>query len=133
MITVAEMRAYLVSQGVDVLVVSGLEELESPDRLLFVTPSGGAGETMERMFELNSVQIRTRGVRNNPADAFALADRVDRALMDVEYPLRIGGRHVTKVQWAGGPPALVERDAALRSVLSASYVFEVSRHPVALP
>jgi hypothetical protein len=124
------MRAYLEGEGIGITAVGGFEEPDTPDRLLFVTPQGGAGETKERVFQRDAVQIRCRGSRGNPADAMALADRVDRALMDVSYPLSIGGRHVVSVQWAGGPPALSGRDEVFRSIASCTYVLEIARDAV---
>lgn len=127
MIRAADIAAFLASRGVAEKVEFGGGEVEMPDRVVFVNQTGGAGESKERAFERATVQVRCRGAQNDPADAEALADQVDRALMDVAYPVTIGGRHVTSIQWVGGPPALVGRDDARRSELAASYVVEIAR------
>jgi hypothetical protein len=125
-LTVAAIRAYLQSRGITDEIVDGLDERTMPDRLVYIV-TGGAGELRERVFERVTVQAICRGAQNDLSDAEALADAVDRAFMDVIYPVSIGGRHVPSIQWAGGGPALIDRDDARRSLLSATYVVEVAR------
>lgn len=127
MLTVEAVAAFLTSRGITEPMMHGEEEPEMPDRVVLLTPSGGPGETRERIFELLIIQCRCRGNQNDPADAEALADQVDRAWMDPIYPLVIDGRHVVRVQHAGGAPAIIGRDDARRYESSASYVLDIAR------
>lgn len=127
MIHIHELREYLEAQGVVIPVVSGLEPLENPDRVIFATPEGGNGELRERTFERAEMQIRCRGARNNPRDALVIAALVDDLLMEVAYPIQIAGRHVTTIQWVGGFPRLATRDSARRHIAVATYSFEIAR------
>lgn len=127
MLSVAAVRTFLISRGITAAIVDGLDERTMPDRLVYVQATGGPGEARERTFERVTVQTIIRGGQNNLADAETLADAVDRAFMDAIYPVTIGGRHVPTIQQAGGPPALIDRDDARRSLFSASYVVEVAR------
>lgn len=127
MLTVESVAAFLRSRGITEEIMHGEEEPEMPDRVVLLTPTGGPGGSKELVFEQASVQVRCRGNQNDPADAEALGDRVDRVLMGTIPPLVVGGRHVTSVQWLGGLPAVVGRDDARRYQTSASYVFEIAR------
>lgn len=126
MVTVEAIRGYLVARGVTAPVVDGFEEAAMPDEMIFATALGGAGDARERLFERPGVQIRVRGRQNDHASAEALAGQVDEAFMAVTYPVTIAGRHVASIQRLGGLPALVARDDARRSVLSASYIFDIA-------
>ena len=127
MISVAAVRAFLVGRGVTAPIFAGFEEQSTPDRLVYVTPTGGLGEARERRFERVTIQCRCRGEQEDPADAEALADQVDRAWMDAIYPIVVGDRHCISVQWAGGPPQILARDNARRWESSCSYVCELER------
>jgi Bacteriophage minor capsid protein len=127
MLTVADITAFLVASGITALIESGYELVEQPDRVVFVTPNGGPGEKRERVFEDVTVQIRTRGAQNDPADAQALAAQVDGALMGPHYPITVGGHRVVSIVQAGGSPAIIGRDEARRYECSASYVLDIER------
>ena len=127
MLTVDAVRSFLVASGITDLIVSGYDETESPDRVVFVTPNGGPGEKRERTFEDVTVQIRCRGAQADPADAQALAAQVDAAMMSPHYPVAVGGLRVVSIVQAGGSPAIVGRDDARRYECSATYVLDAER------
>jgi hypothetical protein len=127
MLTFESVAEFLQSRGVTAPIVSGYDDQEAIDLIVFLTPNGGPGEKRERVFEDCIVQALCRGDQNDPASAEGLADQVDKALMDAVYPVQIGGRHCVSIQQAGGPPQLVERDDARRYTLSATYVFDIAR------
>lgn len=127
MLTVEAIRQFLIGQGITDLIVSGYDDQEAPDRVVFITPNGGPGEKRERTFEDVTVQIRIRGAQNSAADMQALAAQVDAAFMSPHYPVTIGGRRVVSIVQAGGSPAFIGRDEARRYEASATYVLDVER------
>lgn len=103
-------------------------ELRSqPDRMVAVRVTGGGAELGERTRDQPTVQVYTRGLARNDADAQALASAADDALMGIAHPLMIGATRVISVQRLSGPPGFTERDDARRSLYSCSYVLQVAR------
>lgn len=127
MLTVGEITAFLRSRGVTEPVNHSDDQQEMPDEMLYVSATGGPGAAREYLFEVATFQILARGRQNDLASTEALADRVDRALIDAIPPFTIGGRHVVALSWVGGPPAVVDRDDARRYIASANYWMDLAR------
>lgn len=127
MILPSDIRDYLAARGITAAIVDGFQEVDLPDRIIYVTPTGGPGETRERTFDQINVQVMARGARGDLEDAMGLAQEVDDAFMRAVYPVQIDGRHVPRIQRTGGPPAPIHRDDARRSITSCNYIVEIAR------
>lgn len=100
---------------------------EQPDQVVFLNVGPGPGLSYDGEFERTSLQVRCRGKQNDPDSAGDLAAQVDKILMGLQPPITIGGRHVTYVDYLGGPPAFLALDEARRTMFYATYVVEIER------
>lgn len=126
MLNIADLTAYLRARGITEPIYRADDPQEMPDSLIYLGATGGPGEARERAFELATFQVRARGQQNDPASAEALSGRVDAALMDVSYPQTFGARHVVRIMWVGGPPAIVGQDDARRSECACNYLADLA-------
>lgn len=133
---VLQTRAWLLDAGEDAQVVRsrgiGEDFPAKPDRLFIIARTGGPGLQTEGAFDVPTYQVRTRGRVNDPDDAEAMADLLDRIYLDTPKPLLIDGRHVTEIARVGSPPTEDRRDPGRRTHLTANYLIRLSRYAVVL-
>lgn len=97
------------------------------DQVVVVSRSPGAKSQFERAFDVAGFQVVTRGNQDDSASGEALAGQVDDLLLDTVCPVAIGDRRVIVIDRTGGPPTLVDRDTARRTVFACNYLFTVAR------
>lgn len=124
----SDLADYLVAQGVTAAIDFHGHLPDQPDSAVVIDPRGGASPTFEGIFDRPAIFIQCRGEQADPGSAETLAAQVD-AILLAPPPNRVlvGGLYVTNVQRLGGPPSLLGRDDAQRSILAATYIFEVER------
>lgn len=89
--------------------------------------AGGGPTLYERTFDTPTVQVQVRGPQNDPATAEALAYELDQALLTPAGVFDVGPTRVIASDRFGGPPRLLLRDAARRSIFVATYIFTTAR------
>lgn len=118
--------------AVDAPVFVGPYIPEVPDLLFVVTPTGGAGETLEGAADVSGFQLYTRGGQGEGQTATGqrLALRADRLIRFAPFPMTVadGGLRLLRVQRAGGvPAALATDDDADRVSFTCHYLTTVLR------
>lgn len=94
-----------------------------PDRLITVTPNGGADFVDEEATIVHTfVQLHVRGRQNDPQDASDLMDAVDKTLIKAVRPV-FGTRLCHAIGYTGGGPAAFQRDTARRYAWVGNYRF----------
>ncbi len=101
-------------------------EIQDPKAVL-LTLSGGSRPQFERTFDTPSLQIFARGDQNDHAGARDLAWQIDSLLQTAVPPLTLTGVRVISITRVGGPPRLLQRDAARRFIFSCNYLFLAAR------
>lgn len=96
----------------------------SPQRIIFATVGGGAGLTLEQLFDRPFITIRTVGRQGSYDDAEALAWAVDTALLQFVSNGVIGSAPITYLTRTGGAPTLLLKDSADRYHFTCSYIAE---------
>lgn len=106
-----------------------------PDRVYLLAFTGGPGFQVERAIDVQSFQIRTRGMASiggkapvGSSDAEDLAWAVDDLLMHTGAGL-IGDCYVNLIDRVGGPPTFFMRDPKGRVHFTGNYLFYVARIP----
>lgn len=129
MLTEDAVAAWLEAQGVEAAFYwDGTPWTEIQDAAAVVlTLSGGSASQFERTFDTPTVQVLARGDQNDHAGARALAWQIDDALYRAVPPLTLGTTHVISVTRVGGPPRLLQRDAARRFIFTCNYLFLAAR------
>ena len=115
---------------VPVLPASFLGVTGYPDRAVFLAPTGGPGELLERAFDEPSYQFRFRGEQGDPQTAYddteALAAQVDDLLLSLEGTHVVGAHTLGLITRVGGPPAFLLRESQ-RVHFTGNYLFTASR------
>ena len=99
----------------------------SPDRLAFLSMSGGPGTSNERVIDHITVTILARGAQRAIWDAEALAASIDDAILAVVPPVTIGGSFVNDIDRVGPPPRYTGEDESKRSLFTCIYIFAHAR------
>lgn len=104
-----------------------------PKRAYFIAATGGPGLILERGLDVQSFQIRTRGLpaigenaQLGTTDAEQLAWAVDDLLMNTPAGV-IGGAYVNLIDRVGAPPTWDRRDPSGSVHYTANYLFTVAR------
>lgn len=129
MITTEDIGGWLRASGLpaDAAISVDGEVPAMPDRLVVLTRAGGPGTLRERSFDHAAVQVITRDGQRSGQAAEAFASTVDDIFMGATPPVVIGGRRVVSIDYAGGPPAFMERDEGMRVLYVCSYLLQVAR------
>ena len=102
----SDLRDWLAPQlPAGLTIVIGPRIPSMPDDMVILTRTSGPGLSVENVLDTVGFQVRVRGNQNRPDSVETLADVVDRVFVDADYPLTIGGTHVTVIQRSGGAPA----------------------------
>lgn len=109
----------------------GPELPKYPGACAVITPSQGAGLTMEFAFDQPSFQVHVVGpqsrdgrVNASSAAAERLIFTVDRAILCAAYPASIAGHHVTHAQRFGSGPSPLPTDSAGRAHFTCTYLMQ---------
>lgn len=109
----------------------GPEAPKYPGRMVLITPSQGAGLTMEFAFDQPSFQVHVIGpqsrdtrVNAGAVEAERLIFQVDRAILCAQYPTSIAGHHVTHAQRFGSGPSPLPTDSAGRAHFVCTYLVQ---------
>jgi len=93
----------------------GPEIVTSPDKAVFVTPTGGPGFTTEEAgTDAWSFQARTRGPEDDPLAAELAAQLLDYVILHGPHPAAVDGVPVLNVQRLGSPPSALPLDPSDR-------------------
>lgn len=102
-----------------------------PGAMVVVTPTQGAGLSMEFAFDQPGFQVHTVGpqsrdtrVNASMAAAETLAYTVDKIILNATYPTSIAGHHVTHAQRFGSGPSPLPTDDAGRAHLVCTYLMQ---------
>lgn len=125
-LTVADIGTWLASLGISVPVDDAYWVPPQPDRMVLVAFTGGHGLVYQRAFDEVYVSLTSRGAQRQPADAKALADEVDTAILGVVPPVSIGTGRVNDI-YRTAPPRHVATDKAMRAQYVAVYSLLVAR------
>lgn len=100
---------------------------DKPDRLVMVTRSPGAGETMDGLFDQPSFSARIRGTAHDPSTAEADAILLDKLARSASLPALVGDSWVTSVIRLGGlGPLPGTPDSGHRSEWVATWIVTAS-------
>jgi hypothetical protein len=97
----------------------------SPDTMVIITLTPGAGLDSEQVFDRAGIQIRTVGPQEDYDTAESLAQVVDRALIAIDHSQNLNNKRVLSVTRAGGAPALMPIDNGDRYHFTCNYIWEV--------
>jgi hypothetical protein len=95
---------------------------QSPGALVVVSVGGGAGLTLEHLYDQRFITIRAVGLPNQYDQAERLAYDLDGLLVGVNSPAVIGQTRVLYVARTGGAPELIDYDEADRYHFQATYL-----------
>ena len=102
-----------------------------PGPMAIISPSQGAGLSMEFMFDQPSFQVHAVGpqsrdsrVNGGSVEAEKLIYRIDRAILMAQYPINIDGHHVTHAQRFGSGPSPLPKDSAGRAHFTCTYLLQ---------
>lgn len=98
---------------------------ESPDSMVIITLTPGAGLDSEEVFDRAGIQIRTIGPQNDYAGAEKLAQDVDKAMVALDTSQSVNGKWTLSVVRAGGAPSLLLTDDGSRYHFTCNYIWEV--------
>jgi hypothetical protein len=106
---------------------------DTPDRLVILTPTPGAGYAREGATDVCGFQARVRGPQGGDgspdaqAAAEALAYRLDALIFGAAYPVRLpSGQVIVTAHRLSGAPAPMMPDDADRVSFTCQYLIEVS-------
>lgn len=126
-----EIKDWLAARLPDEKFFQGPEAPKYPGRMVLVTPTQGAGLSMEFLFDQPGFQVHVIGPQSRDArvnDSAAQAERlifqVDRAILTAQYPLSIAEHHVTHAQRFGSGPSPLPTDSAGRAHFVATYLVQ---------
>jgi hypothetical protein len=84
---------------------------KSPDRLVIVTPTPGAGYVWDGAADASAFQTRVRGGQNDQDDAEELALALDRLILNASFPVLLpSGQVISHIHRAAGAPAPLASD-----------------------
>lgn len=98
-----------------------------PDKLVVLTLTGGGATLRERAFDQLALQVVTRDGQRSEQAAQVLTALVDDIFMGARPPISINGTYIASIDYAGGPPAFLDRDEAQRVLNVAAYTLQVAR------
>lgn len=98
----------------------------SPNQIVFVAVSGGAGPTTELLFDRPFVRVAVAGNQRDYDSAEALAMQLDRILMRIDHKTVIGTSTVLYITRTGGGPSMSTKDDAERYHFACSYITETT-------
>jgi hypothetical protein len=134
--TAVEIIEWLAKLGIGPGLAVDLEEMregpyipDMPDRVGVVTPTAGAGETMDGIGDTPGFQLLVRGEQNQPSSGLRLALQADRLIRFSPFPLTVpcGLRLLRVVRSGGGPAVLAMDDDADRVSATCTYLTEILR------
>ena len=89
----------------------GSEIHDNPDKLVFITATGGPGYvTEEGGVDAWSFQARVRGPADQPQVAIVAAQLLDWTVLQGPYPVSVDGVRVLNCQRLGSPPSALPLD-----------------------
>jgi hypothetical protein len=97
----------------------------SPNMMVIITLTPGAGLDMEEVFDRPGFQIRSIGPQQDYGAAEKLAQDIDRALVALDQSQSINGKWTLSVVRSGGSPALLLSDDGDRYHFTCNYIWEV--------
>ena len=97
----------------------------TPDTMIIITLTPGAGLDSEELFDRAGIQVRTIGPQEDYDTAEKLAQAVDKALIAIDHSQQINGKRTLSVTRAGGAPALMPIDNGDRYHFTCNYIWEV--------
>jgi hypothetical protein len=93
----------------------GPEIVTSPDKAVFLTPSGGPGYvTEEAALDAWTFQARLRGPFDDPLAPELAAQQLDYLILTASCPQQVDGVTVSNVTRLGSPPTVLPLDPADR-------------------
>jgi len=103
----------------------GPEIHDNPDRIVFITATGGPGYvTEEASADAATFQARVRGPADDVLAAQAAAQQLDALILGAPFPVQIDGVTVCHVHRMAGPPAALPLDPSDRRFeFTCNYVF----------
>lgn len=107
------------------LIHPGPDDPEVPTHFVLVTPSGGAGLTVEDLFDARGFQIKSVGRQNDYDSAESMAWDIDALIIGVDSSRMIGSTYVLSFTRSGGPPEPLYTDDANRTHFVCSYTATV--------
>lgn len=102
------------------------KEVDTPNRLIYLSVGPGTPTKDERTFDSHSVQIRCRGAQGDPDGAERFMGVIDNLIMGVVCPTVIG-RRVIDIDYTGGPPQWLLHDNADREHYVGNYLITIVR------
>lgn len=131
MLTTKMLREYLGTLVPGEKFFTGPDIPKYPGRMVVLTPAGGAGLTMEDVFDQPTWQAHVLGkqsrdgrVNDSADDAEELFSLVDAAIIGPTYPVFIGGIRVIRAQRFGAGPSPLNTDNGGRAHYTGTYLFE---------
>lgn len=103
----------------------GIDIPDMPDRVAIITPTAGAGDTCEGVFDRPGFQLRIRWDQNDPLGAEQAALTADRLIRFAPTSCRLtDGTYLLSVQRVGGRPTQLgdARNDGDRTTLTSSYI-----------
>jgi hypothetical protein len=124
----SELATWLTDAGIDTPMYydgQNLAEIEQ-DSAVVLSLTGGGPTILERTFDTPTVQVISRGAQFDPTSAETLAYAIDDVFLAPTSTV-IGTTKVIAIDRVGGPPRLLQRDAARRNVFTCNYIFQAAR------
>jgi hypothetical protein len=96
----------------------------SPDRIIHITGTGGAGYIVEEgLPQACTFQARTRGSSDDPLEPEAAAQALEDLILGAPFPVQVDGVTINHAHRLGGPPTPLPVDPAdLRHEFTGNYV-----------
>ena len=102
-----------------------------PGRCAVVSPNQGGGLTLEMAYDQPAFQVHVVGAQSRDgrvnaafADAERFIYRIDRFILNTDYPTEIAGHRVLYAQRFGSGPTPLPVDTAGRAHFTATYMLE---------
>jgi hypothetical protein len=132
MMTTKDLRIYLETLVPGEKFFTGPDIPKFPHRMVILTPAGGAGLSMEDVYDQPTWQAHVVGkqsrdgrVNDSADDAEELFGLVDAAIIGPTYPIMIGTHRCIRAQRFGAGPSPLSADSGGRAHYVGTYLFEV--------
>jgi hypothetical protein len=80
-------------------------DANTPDRVVFVTGTGGPGFAVEEgLPNIATFQLRVRGTSDDPAEPEQKAEALDLLILMASFPVQVDGVTINHAHRLGGPP-----------------------------